>query len=110
MSKLPFPHCVRSITRKAVELAKAGDLAAIRVCLDRMVPPRRDRTVAFELPKMETAADMVKASAALLEAVASGELTPSEAAELGRLVEAHVKAIEATAFEERLARLEEQRR
>ncbi len=52
---------------------------------------------------------MVKASAALLGAVASGELTPSEAAELGKLVEAHVRAIEATEIEERLKRLEGQR-
>jgi hypothetical protein len=56
-----------------------------------------------------TTADVVKASAALLEAVASGELTPSEAAELGKLVEAHVRAIEATEIEERLKRLEGQR-
>ena len=48
----------------------------------------------------------MKASAALLQAVASGELTPSEAAELGKLVEAHVKAIEATELQERLERLE----
>ena len=43
-------------------------------------------------------------------AVASGELTPSEAAELGKLIEAHVRAIEVTEIQERLARLEEQRR
>ena len=50
----------------------------------------------------------MSASAALLAAVASGELTPSEAAELGKLVEAHVRAIEVTEIQERLARLEEQ--
>jgi len=38
--------------------------------------------------------------------VASGELTPSEAAELGKLVEAHVRAIEATEFQQRLEYLE----
>ena len=72
-------------------------------------PVRKDRPVTFALPAIEATADVVKASAALLEAVASGELTPSEAAELGKLVEAHVRAIEATEFEERLKRLEGQR-
>ena len=38
--------------------------------------------------------------------IGSGELTPSEAAELGKLVEAHVKAIEATEFQQRLEMLE----
>jgi hypothetical protein len=39
-----------TLTRKAIELAKAGDLAALRVCLDRIAPPRKDRPVLFELP------------------------------------------------------------
>ena len=70
----------------------------------------KDRPVLFTLPAVETTADVVKASAALLGAVASGELTPSEAAELGKLIEAHVRAIEVTEIQERLARLEEQQR
>src|SRR4051794_27887431 len=95
-----------AITRKAVELAKAGDTVALRLCLDRLAPVRKDRPVTFALPAIETPADLPKASAALLEAVASGELTPSEAAELGKLVEAHVRAIEATELQARLERLE----
>jgi hypothetical protein len=98
-----------AITRKAIEMAKGGDTVALRLCLDRIAPVRKDRPVTFALPAIEATADVVKASAALLQAVASGELTPSEAAELGKLVEAHVRAIEATEIEERLKRLEGQR-
>jgi len=58
------------------------------------------------MPEIESVADLTKASAALLQAVASGELTPAEAAELGKLVEAHVRAIEATEFQRRLEYLE----
>ena len=95
-----------AITRKAIELAKDGDMAAIRICLDRLCPPRRDRHVSFSIPEIGSAADAAKASSAILTAVADGELTPSEAAELGKLVESYVKALEATEFEERLRRLE----
>jgi hypothetical protein len=98
------------ITRKAIEMALGGDTVALRLCLDRLCPARRDRPVMFALPAIDTVADIVKTSAALLEAVACGELTPSEAAELSKLVEAHVKAIELTDIHERLARLEEQQR
>src|SRR5215211_3534379 len=98
-----------AITRKAIELAKTGEMAAIRLCLDRLIPPRRDRHVTFAVPKIATARDAATISAALLDAVAGGELTPSEAAELGKLVEAYVKALEATEFEERLSRLEKGR-
>ena len=95
-----------TITRTAIELAKTGDTTALRLCLERVCPPRRDRPVAFTLPAIESVADVVKASGALLEAVAAGELTPAEAAELGKLVEAHVKTIEATEFQRRLEYLE----
>lgn len=96
------------LTRKAVELALAGDMTALRLCLDRLMPPRRDRHVAFALPKLEAAADAVQASAALVEAVAKGELTPSEAAELSKLVEGFTRAVEAHDHEQRLERLEAQ--
>ena len=94
------------ITRKAVTMALAGDSVALRLCLDRLAPARKDRSVTFALPSIETIADAAKASGALLNAVASGELTPSEAAELGKLIEAHVKAVEATEIEARLRKLE----
>jgi hypothetical protein len=42
-----------------------------------------------------------------MAAVARGELTPSEAAELSRLVEAYVKATETSELERRLKALEE---
>jgi hypothetical protein len=48
----------------------------------------------------------VKASAALVAAVAVGDLTPAEAGELGKLIEAYVTALEATDFAARLENLE----
>jgi hypothetical protein len=97
----------KTLTRKAIELAKAGDLGALRVCLDRIAPPRKDRPVLFELPPVSSAADAAKAAAALLEAVAVGDLTPAEASELGKLIEGYIKALEATDFAERLTKLEQ---
>ena len=95
-----------ALTRKAIELAKAGDMAALRLCMDRLAPPRKDRPVMFELPTITCAADAVKASAALVTAVAIGDLTPAEAGELGKLIEAYVRALEATDFAARLENLE----
>jgi hypothetical protein len=44
---------------------------------------------------------------ALLSAVAAGSLTPSDAAEIGKLVDAHVKAIEVMEVLVRLEKLEQ---
>src|SRR6478735_7525273 len=94
------------LTRKAVEMALAGDGAALRLCLDRLLPPRRDRPVNFSLPPLRTAADAALASGALVEAVGEGALTPSEGEAVGKLVDIHVRTLEATEFERRLAALE----
>lgn len=95
-----------SILRKAVELAKDGDTVALRLCLDRLIPVRKDRPISFELPEIEAPSDLTKATSAILNGVAAGEITPSEAAELSKLVEAHVRALETRDFAERLAALE----
>ena len=96
-----------SITRKCIEMALEGNSVAIRLCLDRLAPPRKDRPINFNLPPITTIKEASQASAAVMAAVASGELTPSEGAEFGRLVESYVKILEATDFEERLTRLEQ---
>ena len=95
-----------AITRKAIELAKGGDLTALQLCLDRIASPRKDRPVLFELPPITSPANAAQASAALVAAVVAGDLTASEASELGKLIEAYIKALEATDFAERLTKLE----
>jgi Family of unknown function (DUF5681) len=94
------------ITRKAIEKAKEGDMAAIRVCLDRIAPPRKDRHIEFALPEMQKASDAATSSAAIMDAVSSGELTPSEAGEILKIVESYARTLQASDFEERLERLE----
>jgi len=94
------------LTRKAIELANAGDIAALRMCLDRIAPARKDRLVQVAIPALNSAADAVRASAAIMAALSAGELTPSEAAELGKLVSSYVTALSASNLEKRLAQLE----
>ena len=79
-----------AIVRKTVEKAKEGDSIALRLCLERIVPPRRDRPISFALPTITTAADTMKATGALIAAVVSGEVTPSEAAELSKLIKGYL--------------------
>jgi hypothetical protein len=95
-----------ALTRTAIDLAKGGDVTALRLCLDRLLPPRKDRHVPFALPALETAADAVKATAALVEAVAAGRLTPSEAGELAKLVDGFARAAELHDIQQRLDKLE----
>jgi hypothetical protein len=96
-----------ALTRKAIDMALAGDTTALRLCLERIAPPRKDAPVRFDLPPMEGAANAAAAMGAILASVASGDLTPSEATSLAGLVEAYRKALEATELETRIKTLED---
>ena len=95
-----------AIIAKTISMAEEGDTACIRLCLDRIAPPRKDRPVPFTLPKMREARDALNASMAIVSGVATGELTPSEASELAKVVESYTRTLQAVGFEERLANLE----
>jgi hypothetical protein len=95
-----------ALTRQAVTMALGGDATALRLCLERIVPPRRDAPVTFDLPPMGTARDAAKAAGAVLGAVAHGDLTPTEGAHIMALVETYRRTLETTELEARLAALE----
>ena len=94
------------LTRKAVEMALEGDTTALRLCLDRIAPPRKDAPVSFSLPTIETAEDAASAARAILNAVAVGEVTPLEAASVMAVVEQFRRTLETTEIEARIAALE----
>jgi hypothetical protein len=95
-----------ALTRKAVDMALAGDGAALRLCLERIAPPRRDAPVTFDMPPMHSAADAAKAAGAVLGAVADGELTPAEGAHIMALIETYRKTPETCELETRVSVLE----
>jgi hypothetical protein len=104
-----FDGEAEGLTRQAITLALAGDTLALKLCLERILPPRRERPVAFNMPVLRSAGDAAAAMAAITEAVAAGAVTLGEAAELAKLVEGFVKALEAGEFEDRLQLLEAQK-
>jgi len=96
----------QALTRKAVELALDGNMAALRLCLERVCPPRKERTLAVKLPEVEGAAELPRLTSALLAAVGKGELEPGQAAALASLVAAHGKVLELSELERRIRALE----
>ena len=95
-----------AITQKAIDLALTGDMAALRLCLDRILPPRKDRPVTFALAPIDSAQDAAGTVSAVLAAVAAGEMTPVDAGEISKLIETYVKVFETAELAERLERLE----
>jgi Family of unknown function (DUF5681) len=96
----------QNLTRRAVELAIGGDPTALKLCLDRILAPRRERVVRFDLPAIESAADIARAMGAITSAVADGALTPGEAGALAQVVDTFIRAIDTSDFDRRLQALE----
>ncbi len=99
----------RAIVQQVIKAAKGGDLAAAKLVLDRLAPPVRERSVSLSLPTTESACGVADAQAAILQAVADGELTPGEASTLSGIVENRRRAIETQELEQRIQALEEQK-
>src|SRR5437773_1737400 len=96
-----------ALTRRAVDLALVGDPTAMRLCLERILPPCRERTVKFALPTIESAADIAAAMRAVTSALAGGVITPREAGTIAGVVDTFVRAIETSDFERRLKEAED---
>ena len=101
-----FDEDAEALTRVAIDLAKEGDMAALRLCMDRICAPNRHRPAAFNLPQLAVAADAVRAMATIVQAVADGELSPSEASELAKVVQRFAQTLKTADIDKRLAIVE----
>jgi hypothetical protein len=95
-----------ALTQKAIDLALAGDGPALRLCLDRIAPARKDAPISIALPPVKSAADAVEASSALLASVSAGDVTPDEAGRVMALLSAHRSIVETSELADRIAALE----
>jgi hypothetical protein len=95
------------LTRKAIDLALGGDTTALRLCLERIAPPRKSRPVTLKLPSVVTADDVAKAQTVVINAAADGLIDLNEAVELAGLLESKRRCLETQMVDERIKKLEE---
>ena len=94
------------VVKKALELAKDGDGTALRLIMDRLIPPRKDKVIEFKLPQINSGQDASVAMAQVIEGVSAGELTPQEGDSLAKLIESAARLVEISLLEARVAALE----
>ena len=95
------------LTRKAIDLALGGDTTALRLCLERIAPPRRSRPVTLKLPLVITAEDVARSQTVVINAAADGLIDLNEAVELAGLLESKRRSLETQMADERIKKLEE---
>jgi len=85
-----------ALTRKAVELALEADPTALRLCIEHILPPCRERPVKFTLPPVKSSEDISIAMNAVTAALARGIITPGEAERIANVVDTFARAIATT--------------
>jgi hypothetical protein len=95
----------QKLTKLAVDKALAGDPLALRLCLERLIPVRRERPTPFQLCPISGPQDLPAAHVTVLTQVALGELTVAEGAHIGGLLDALRQAFETCALAQEVAEL-----
>jgi len=86
------------LMRVVLDQARDGNLEATKMLWARVWPARRERPVAFDLPKIEKDGDLLPAHTAVNDAVLDGELTRGEAAALREVIGEQRKAADNERF------------
>lgn len=75
-----------AITRKCIDLALDGDPTALRLCMERLVPPRKELPIEFTMPPLQSGADTTAAIAVIIQAVSEGKILLSQALDFVKLL------------------------
>ncbi len=97
-----------ALTRRCIDLAMEGDSTALRLCLSRILPVKRENPISLDLPALKDSQDSLRAIGTVLEAVGAGTITPSEGQAVASLLETHRRTFEVEELERRLEVLEAQ--
>jgi len=106
LRELLKPHAEK-LVKRVVDLALAGDVSALRICIDRIIPPVRENRLSIALPVVKDVAGCTAAQAKVLQAVTAGELLPGEAEALSALIEHQRRGLESSDHEARVRAIEE---
>jgi hypothetical protein len=96
-----------SILGKCIAMALKGDRGALRLCVERLFPARRDGLVQVPRLELQTIADVAASSERVLQSIARGQITPMEGETLSRILEDRRRVIETSELEVRIKELEE---
>ncbi len=96
---------IPEILNKAIEMAKSGDNAMIKLCVDRIIPTMRPRDEPVQLKEFE-GLSLAEQGRFVLSAMAQGRLNTDEASSLLNALANQAKLEESLDFETRLKVLE----
>jgi hypothetical protein len=92
---------------KCISMAGQGDIGAMRLCLERILPVRRDALVRVSLPRIGTAQDVNKAAEKVMQGMGRGKITATDGEKMMNVLQMRSHIIDSVKVESRIAELEE---
>jgi hypothetical protein len=92
------------ITQRAIEAARDGDLSALKLVMDRIIPPRRRPMIQLDLAELDTIRDAAEAHRRVIQAALDGGLSLDEAERLCKLIEDNVQVWDIGEYDWRVQR------
>jgi hypothetical protein len=99
------PHA-EDLVNKVVEKALEGDTTALRLCLDRLIPPYRAGNISVVLDDLE--GTLTEKGEKIIGAMGGGEITPSDASSMLSALAAQSRVVEVDDIAKRVSELEKQ--
>lgn len=103
LRKLLEPHAEK-LVRRVVALALKGNAAALRLCLERLIPALKTRDAPVDVGQLS--GPLTDQGHTILSALGEQRITPDEAATLMQAVAAQARIVEVDGLERRVAALE----
>lgn len=94
------------LINKALDMALGGDTAAMRLCLERILPARKDRLIHLNLPPIGNAKEISTAMSNIFRAIGEGQITPVEGEMLANILATQTNVLTAEEVETRLEKVE----
>src|ERR1035441_4838146 len=95
------------LTAKLLEMALDGNIQALRMCMDRAIPARKERCINLELRPIANLQDLPIQFQDITSAIGDGRITPGEGESLSNILTSHAQTMERVNTDQRIAALEE---
>lgn len=99
------PHAP-ALIKKAIDMALDGDTVALKLCIDKLLPPLKAMSTAVTFP-LDPALPLADQGKAILQAVADGALPSSEGVELLSALAGVAKLVELDEITRRIEAIEQ---
>ena len=97
----------QKLTAKAIEQALNGNMSALRLCMERLLPPCNDRPIHLELQPVENMAQLSSAVSSVMKAIGEGSITPNEGEVLANILSVQNEVLVTTDIDRRLKKVEQ---